>query len=76
MLGALRNGAPLIDLPDAFKRLQQHLLKNPGGDREMVEILALVQRTHRTAIARLRGSRRRRRSPDGLVIDTTGADHL
>jgi transposase len=40
--GALRNGAPFVDLPEAFKRLQQHLLKHPGGDREMVEILALV----------------------------------
>ena len=29
-------------MPDAFKALQQHLLKMPGGDREMVEILALV----------------------------------
>jgi transposase len=40
--GALRNGAPFAELPDAFKRLQQHLLRKPGGDREMVEILALV----------------------------------
>ncbi len=40
--GALRNGAPFAELPEAFKRLQQHLLKHPGGDREMVEILALV----------------------------------
>lgn len=40
--GALRNGAPFADLPDAFKRLQQHLLKYPGGDRDMVGILALV----------------------------------
>ncbi len=40
--GALRNGAPFFELPEAFKRLQQHLLKHPGGDREMVEILALV----------------------------------
>jgi hypothetical protein len=29
-------------LPEAFKRLQQHLLKQPGGDREMVEVLALA----------------------------------
>ncbi len=29
-------------LTDAFQRLQRHLLRNPGGDREMVEILALV----------------------------------
>ena len=40
--GALRNGAPFAEMPDAFRRLQAHLLKHPGGDREMVEILALV----------------------------------
>lgn len=40
--GALRNGAPFAELPDPFKQLRQHLLKHPGGDREMVEILALV----------------------------------
>lgn len=40
--GALRNGAPFAELPLAFKRLQTILLKRPGGDREMVEILALV----------------------------------
>ncbi|MGC2238125.1 MAG: IS21 family transposase [Pyrinomonadaceae bacterium] len=40
--GALRNGAPFVDLPEAFRRLQGHLLKHPGGDREMVEIMALV----------------------------------
>jgi hypothetical protein len=40
--GALRNGAPFVELPDAFRNLQQHLLKKQGGDREMVDILALV----------------------------------
>ncbi len=40
--GALRNGAPFADLPEAFRRLQSGLLKRPGGEREMVEILALV----------------------------------
>ena len=40
--GALRNGAPFLELPDGFKRLQAQLTKRPGGDREMVEILALV----------------------------------
>src|SRR3954471_2213599 len=40
--GALRNGAPFADMPEAFRRLQGHLLKRVGGDREMVEILALV----------------------------------
>ena len=29
-------------MPAAFRSLQQHLLKMLGGDREMVEILALV----------------------------------
>ena len=40
--GALRNGAPFAELPDAFRALQQYLLKKPGGDREMVDILALI----------------------------------
>ena len=40
--GALRNGAPFAELPEAFRQLQHHLLKRAGGDREMVEILALV----------------------------------
>jgi transposase len=40
--GALRNGAPFTELPVAFRQLQAALLKQPGGDREMVEVLALV----------------------------------
>ena len=40
--GALRNGAPFADMPEAFRALQGQLLRRPGGDREMVEILALV----------------------------------
>ena len=40
--GALRNGAPFAEMPVAFRYLQSHLLKCPGGDRELVEILALV----------------------------------
>ena len=40
--GALRNGAPFAGMPDGFRRLQEHLLKRSGGDREMVEVLALV----------------------------------
>ncbi|WP_425299518.1 Mu transposase domain-containing protein, partial [Roseibium aquae] len=30
--GALRNGAPFAELPEAFTSLQRHLLKKPGGD--------------------------------------------
>ena len=40
--GALRNGAPFAELPESFRQLQAQLLKRPGGDREMVDILALV----------------------------------
>jgi hypothetical protein len=48
--GALRNGAPFAELPDGFKRLQQNLLKRPGGDREMAEILALVLQHEEQAV--------------------------
>ncbi len=40
--GALRNGAPFNELPESFRQLQNRLLKHPGGDREMVDVLALV----------------------------------
>jgi transposase len=40
--GALRNGAPFSELPSSFRALQARLLKRPGGDREMADILALV----------------------------------
>jgi len=40
--GALRNGAPFLELPIAFKELQEKMLRKAGGDREMVDILALV----------------------------------
>ncbi len=40
--GALRNGAPFLELPDSFRQSQSRLLKRPGVDREMADILALV----------------------------------
>ena len=53
--GAIRNGAPFLELPPAFRQLQEHMLRKPpshglqanrcratGGDREMVDILSLV----------------------------------
>jgi transposase len=40
--GALRNGAPFAEFPALLKQLQSILLKRPGGDREMVEVLSLV----------------------------------
>ena len=40
--GALRNGAPFLEMPAAFQTLQELMLRKPGGDREMVDILSLV----------------------------------
>ena len=33
---------PFIQLPPALRQLQDQMLRRPGGDREMVDILALV----------------------------------
>jgi len=40
--GALRNGAPFADLPEPLQRLRAALLREPGGDRLMAQVLALV----------------------------------
>lgn len=40
--GALRNGAPFETLPDPLKKLQSALLRHPGGDRVMAQVLAAV----------------------------------
>jgi len=43
--GALRNGAPFKDwaLPRALERIRVRYLKQPGGDRDFVELLLLAQ---------------------------------
>jgi len=40
--GALRNGAPFLDLPGPLQRLRQGLLRHEGGDRVMAQVLAVV----------------------------------
>ena len=40
--GALRNGAPFADMPEPLQRLRRGLLRNPGGDRVMAQVLAIV----------------------------------
>ena len=40
--GALRNGAPFAEMPAAFRALQDLMLRKPGGDREMVDVLSLI----------------------------------
>ena len=50
--GALRNGAPFTEMPDIFRRLQNHMLRKDGGDREMVDILSLVLHHDEGAVLR------------------------
>ncbi len=40
--GALRNGAPFADLPAPLKQLKLGLMRHPGGDRVMAQVLAAV----------------------------------
>lgn len=40
--GVLRNGAPFADLPVPLLKLQQALMRRPGGDRVMAQVLAAV----------------------------------
>ena len=40
--GALRNGAPFLDLPETLQRLRKSLLRHEGGDRAMAQVLASV----------------------------------
>jgi hypothetical protein len=42
--GALRNGAPFAQMPEALLRLQGHLLKQDGGDRVMADVLGAIPR--------------------------------
>ena len=40
--GALRNGAPFADMPGPLQQLRRALLRSPGGDRVMAQVLAIV----------------------------------
>jgi DNA replication protein DnaC len=40
--GVLRNGAPFADMPAPLLALRQALLRRPGGDRVMAQVLAAV----------------------------------
>jgi transposase len=42
--GALRNGAPFADLPEPLQKLRHALLRRPGGDRVMAQVLTAVPR--------------------------------
>lgn len=40
--GALRNGAPFADMPAPLRQLRLGLMRHPGGDRVMAQVLAAV----------------------------------
>ena len=40
--GVLRNGAPFADMPEPLIALQRALMRRPGGDRVMAQVLAAV----------------------------------
>ncbi len=40
--GALRNGAPFKAMPEPLQQLQRQLLRHPGGDRVMAQVLTAV----------------------------------
>ena len=48
--GALRNGAPFADLPEPLQRLRRGLLRDPGGDRVMAQVLAIVPKAGLDAV--------------------------
>jgi hypothetical protein len=41
--GALRNGAPFAEMPDALLTLKRALMRHPGGDRVMAQVLCAVR---------------------------------
>ena len=49
--GALRNGAPFADMPEPLQQLRRALLRDPGGDRVMAQVLALVLTVGLEAVA-------------------------
>ena len=40
--GALRNGAPFLDMPEPLQRLSRALLRREGGDRVLAKVLSAV----------------------------------
>ena len=48
--GALRNGAPFLDMPEPLQQLRRALLRDPGGDRVMAQVLAIVPKAGLDAV--------------------------
>jgi len=48
--GVLRNGAPFADMPEPLLQLQRALMRRPGGDRVMAQVLSAVPGTGLDAV--------------------------
>jgi len=48
--GALRNGAPFLDMPEPLQRLRAALMRQAGGDRTMADVLACVPQSGLDAV--------------------------
>jgi transposase len=70
--GALRNGAPFLDMPEPLQQLRRALLRDPGGDRVMAQVLAIVPKAGLDAVLvavelALEGTRRGRVSVEHVL---------
>ena len=48
--GAWRNGAPCLEMPEPLQQLRRALLRDPGGDRVMAQVLAIVPKAGLDAV--------------------------
>jgi len=65
--GALRNGAPFTDMPEALQLLRRGLLRQVGGDRLMAQVLAIVPVAGLDAVIVAVELAMERRPPSGRV---------
>ena len=73
--GVLRNGAPFADMPEPLQRLRHGLLRRPGGDRVMAQVLAIVPKAGLdavlVAVELLTGLPAGEKGPDGRYAEET-----
>jgi transposase len=65
--GALRNGAPFLNMPELLQRLRRALLRELGGDRVMAKVLALVPESGLDAVLIAVGLALEQAPPSGRV---------
>ena len=70
--GALRNGAPFADLPEPLQQLRRALLGEPGGDRVVAQVLAIMPTAGLDAVVAAMELALERAPPSGRV----SAEHV